>query len=235
MSYVFNIPWESVLSLTIINILAVASPGPAFIMQMKQSMNRGYRLGLFYALGVAVGIGMHFVYTFLGVAQLISSFVWLEKSVITVAIVYFTYLLWGLIKAYNSPQPTVLSVDDKSSHISNSKSATNGGSFLLGIMVSGLNPNAVIYIITIFAPLIDKSWNIFSCLVLLLWLCLNCFLYYAMLNGIFSNPQISKYYFKYKRWFDLVIIIFFSYLVICFTAKLLPTEWIEPINWLFYF
>ncbi len=232
--FAFNIPWDKVLSLSLVNFFAIASPGPALIVQMKQSMTRGFRLGLIYAFGVAVGIGIHLLYTFMGLAQVISSYSWLETAVILLAVCYFTYLFWGLAKASFGPEarnPIVI----ESSNNPNSKAGTPRGSFWLGVFISGINPNAVVFIITIFAPQIDKSWTLFSCALMLVWLCLCCFGYYALLNSIFSNHNISKYYFKYKHWFDRVIAIFFLYLIICFTAKLLPTEWIEPIGYLFYF
>ena len=90
MSLVFNIPWESFLSLTIVHFFAVVSPGPALIVQMNISVNKGRKLGNYCALGVGVGIGLHLLYTFLGLAQLIESNVWLSRMVIVMAVIYFS-------------------------------------------------------------------------------------------------------------------------------------------------
>ena len=99
MNLVFNIPWESFLSLTIVHFFAVVSPGPALIVLMNISMNKGRRIGNYCALGVGVGIGLHLLYTFLGLAQLIGSTAWLSRSVILVALAYFSYICWGLLNS----------------------------------------------------------------------------------------------------------------------------------------
>lgn len=228
MNLVFNIPWDSFLSLTIIHFFAVVSPGPALIVLMNLSMNKGRRIGNYCALGVGAGIGIHLLYTFLGLAQLIESTAWLSKMVIILALAYFSYLCWGLI---NTPKAVEKSEVEKPK--CNGKDAWNA--FTQGFIACAINPNAIVFSITMFAPIIDPSWTFFACFLMLIWLCFNCFLIYVGFNFIFSSPKISSYYFKYRHIFDRIIAVFFLYLILCFGAKLFPPEWVEPISWLLYF
>ncbi|WP_018110081.1 LysE family translocator [Bacteroides propionicifaciens] len=229
MSLVFNIPWESFLSLTIVHFFAVISPGPALIVQMNISVNKGRKLGNYCALGVGVGIGLHLLYTFLGLAQLIESNVWLSRLVIIMAIVYFSYLFRGLLKV-----PQSVNIEQPVAHASaTSKDAFT--SFSQGFASSAINPNAIVFSITMFTPLINPDWTFFACSLMLLWLCLNCVIIYIGFNFIFSNPRISSYYFKKRFIFDRIIALFFAYLIICFAAKLLPDSLTEPISFLLYF
>ncbi len=234
MGFTFDIPWDKFISLTLINFFAIASPGPALVVQMKQSMNKGYRLGLMFAIGVGLGIGVHLLYIFMGLAKVIASYSWLETIVILVAIGYFSFLFWSNMKTPRTHIP-LEKIDATEFQQTKSKSSTDKGSLLLGFFVSAVNPNAVVFMITMFAPLIDKDWNTFSCFIMLIWLCFCCFLYYALLNALFSNSKISKYYFRYRFYFDRFLALFFLYLVICFGAKLLPPSYTEPIQWLLYF
>ncbi|MGL5260991.1 MAG: LysE family translocator [Bacteroides sp.] len=223
MNLAFNIPWESFISFTIINFFAVVSPGPALIVLMNFSMNKGRRIGNYCALGVGAGIGIHLVYTFLGLAQLIESTEWLSKTIIILALAYFSYLCWGLL---NTPK--------KTEHIQVMKQESTKkdvwNAFIQGFIACAINPNAIVFSITMFAPIIQPEWTFFACFIMLLWLCFCCFIIYVGYNLIFSSPTISSYYFKYRHIFDRIIALFFIYLIICFAAKLFPTAWVEPIS-----
>lgn len=232
----FDIGLESFLSLTLINFFATASPGPALIIQMKQSMERGFKLGLYYAIGVGVGIGVHLLYIFLGLAQFIASIAWLEYVVILVAIIYFSIVAYDLLRTRKLDAKETLKVENNAlSKRLKFNSNTPKGSFWLGVVISAVNPNAIVFMITVFAPLVNPSWNFFSCFIMLIWLSFVCFLYYQFLNTLFSNQRVSKYYFKYRYIFDKIIGVFFIYLILCFGAKLLPIEWIAPFKWMLYF
>ena len=228
MSLAFNIPWESFLSLTILHFFAVVSPGPALIIQMNLSINKGRKIGNYCALGIGVGIGIHLLYTFLGLAQLIDSTKWLSNLVIILAVCYFSYLAYGLMKTPKTSQ--VVEIKEVES---TSKDALTA--FTQGFVASAINPNAIVFSITVFSPIISPTWTYFTCFVVLLWLFSNCVLIYMGFNYVFSTPRISVYYFKHRYIFDRIIAVFFVYLIICFSAKMLPAEVIEPISFLFFF
>ena len=229
MDLIFNIPWDRVISLNLVNFFSIASPGPALILMMNESLSKGRRLGAYCALGIALGVGVHLSYTFLGLAQLIDTTPWLKKTVIIIAILYFTLFCINLLRSSNRIQRGEIQGVDGSS------SSSSWLSFIKGFIVSGINPNAIVFSITMFAPLIDPSWNLFSCFVISVWLCFCCYAVYLGLNYIFTTPPVARFYFRFRPWFDRVIALFFLYLAICFAAKLLPAVWIEPISWLFKF
>lgn len=228
MNLVFNIPWESFLSLTIVHFFAVVSPGPALIVLMNISMNKGRRIGNYCALGIGVGIGLHLLYTFLGLAQLIGSTAWLSRSVILVALAYFSYICWGLLNSKKEQEQVQLQMQ-----ATTNKDAWSA--FTQGFIACAINPNAIVFSITMFAPIIDPSWSFFSCFVMLIWLIFNCFLVYVGFNLVFSSPKISASYFKYRHIIDRLIALFFLYLIVCFAAKLFPPEWTESFSGLLYF
>ena len=60
------------LSVAIIHLFAVISPGPDFIVIAKQSLHSGRKSSIFTALGIGVGILIHVSYCLMGV-QFIAS------------------------------------------------------------------------------------------------------------------------------------------------------------------
>ena len=64
--------WAEFLTVALIHLLAVASPGPDFAVVLKESVAHGRRAGLFTAWGVGTGILLHVAYSLLGIGLLVS-------------------------------------------------------------------------------------------------------------------------------------------------------------------
>lgn len=61
-----------IISLAIIGLLIVISPGADFVLVLKNSINSGRRAGLLTAFGISLAIGVHISYSMLGIGYLIS-------------------------------------------------------------------------------------------------------------------------------------------------------------------
>ncbi len=61
-----------ILSVALIHLLVVMSPGPDFIMIMRNSLVYNRRSGVYSAVGLSLGILVHVTYCLLGVAFIIS-------------------------------------------------------------------------------------------------------------------------------------------------------------------
>src|SRR3954449_8055528 len=75
----------------LIGILAALSPGPDFVVVMKNSLGIGRKYGIATALGIASALIVHITYTILGFSII------LEKSPVifnVIKIIGAAYLLW---------------------------------------------------------------------------------------------------------------------------------------------
>ena len=57
---------------TLLNALAAMSPGPDFVMAVRNSLNYSRRTGIFTGIGIGMGISIHIIYCALGIGYLIS-------------------------------------------------------------------------------------------------------------------------------------------------------------------
>ena len=64
--------WTEFLTVALIHLLAVASPGPDFAVVIRESVSHGRRAGLFTALGVGCAIFLHVAYSLLGIGLIVS-------------------------------------------------------------------------------------------------------------------------------------------------------------------
>src|SRR5262245_49789735 len=64
--------WTGFMVITVVHLLAAASPGPDFVYVTKQSLAFGRRAGMLASLGIALGLGIHIVYSAAGLAAVIA-------------------------------------------------------------------------------------------------------------------------------------------------------------------
>lgn len=79
--------------------MALLSPGPDFVMAVRQSVMHGRRAGIVTAIGFALGVAVHVTYCLLGIAALIS------QSIVVFSVLKYlgaAYLLYVGIGALRS-------------------------------------------------------------------------------------------------------------------------------------
>ncbi len=85
------------LTIGLIHLIALASPGPDFALILRTSLHRPTALGA--ALGIAIAILLHATLSLTGISLLIASQPWLFLAVKVVGALYLGWLGWGAIKA----------------------------------------------------------------------------------------------------------------------------------------
>ena len=69
--------WETVLTITVIATLAMISPGPDFVLVVKNAARYSRRAALATTVGINLGIAVHMSYCILGLALIIAQTPWL--------------------------------------------------------------------------------------------------------------------------------------------------------------
>ena len=85
------------LTLGLVHLVALASPGPDFALILRTSLHRPTALGA--ALGIALAILLHATLSLTGISLLIASQPWLFLAVKLVGALYLGWLGWGALKA----------------------------------------------------------------------------------------------------------------------------------------
>ena len=119
--------------------LAVISPGPDFAMVLKQSITYGRRSSIYTSIGIGLGIGVHVIYTLLGIGLIIS------KSIILFTIIKFLGAGYLIYLGYQSLKSKGLKIEEnKDIEI---KDMSKMKSFSMGFLCNALNPKATIFFI----------------------------------------------------------------------------------------
>ncbi|HLC67215.1 MAG TPA: LysE family transporter [Candidatus Nanoarchaeia archaeon] len=137
------------LTIALIHLLAVASPGPDFAIVLKQSVSQPRRIVYFTSLGVALGMLLHVMYSLVGIGFIIARSVVLFSIIKWLGALYLIFIGW---KSLTTKPPR------------EAQSASSPRSLLspfaavrMGFLCNALNPKATLFFLALFTQVIDAS------------------------------------------------------------------------------
>jgi RhtB (resistance to homoserine/threonine) family protein len=187
--------WTEFLTVALIHLLAVASPGPDFAVVVRESVTHGRRAGTWTAFGVGTAIFLHVGYSLLGIGLIVSQSIVLFNALKWLAAAYLVYI--G-IKALRSG-PASPGAEDVAAPV---VERTPRGAFVAGFMTNGLNPKATLFFLSLFTVVINPhtplaiqaGYGVYLAVATGLWFCLV-----AML---FSQQRVRAGFARMGHWFD---------------------------------
>lgn len=187
--------WTEFLTVALIHLLAVASPGPDFAIVVRESVGFGRRAGIFSALGVGTGIFVHVAYSLLGIGLIVSQSIVLFNALKWLAAAYLLYIGIKALRA----KPA----DPASAELSLAAGTRSPrAAFVTGFVTNGLNPKATLFFLSLFTVVIDPhtplqvqaGYGVYLAVATALWFCLV-----AML---FSQQRVRAGFARLGHWFD---------------------------------
>lgn len=137
------------LTIATIHLLAVMSPGPDFVMIVRNSLMHSRKTGIYSAIGLGFGIGVHVVYSLLGIGILIS------QSIVLFTIMKFVgagYLFYIGYKSLTAKAPSI--------HIQQEKKREDVDRFAamrMGFITNVTNPKATLFFLALFTQVIHPT------------------------------------------------------------------------------
>ena len=89
-------------TVALLNLLAAISPGPDFVMVVRNSLTYSRRSGIFTSLGISLALGIHLFYCAAGIGYLISTSVVLFTMIKLLGAGYLIYMGVGSMMAKRS-------------------------------------------------------------------------------------------------------------------------------------
>ena len=140
------------ISLALLGILIVISPGADFVLVLKNSIGKGRQAGLWTAAGISAAIFVHISYSMLGMSYLISQNEMLFNAIRYAGSGYLVYLgIKGLMTANEGlAKIETDTVEKRASRY-----------FLQGFLCNVLNPKTMLFFLSIFSQLVapDNAQN----------------------------------------------------------------------------
>ena len=194
------------LQVFLVGILAALSPGPDFLVIMKNSLSAGRKYGIATAFGIASALIVHITYTILGFTILLEKFPSLFNLI---KLAGALYLLWLGIKAVQSKAQA-----QKPGKV-NVKQAIDvsiGQGFREGFLCNVLNPKSALFFLSVFSQFIGPDTSNWMRWIYGGEIILAVGLWFILLATLISNTYFRKVYQQNMHWFDrglgIILIIF---------------------------
>ncbi|MDD2341631.1 MAG: LysE family transporter [Tolumonas sp.] len=189
--------WHGFITLTVIHLLAAASPGPDFALVSRQTLLQGRRAGLWVSLGIALGLGIHIAYSAAGLATLIAHSTMWMNAIKLIGGSYLLYLGYQGIRAKAQSgiianEPAVI-MDVAAHHLVGK-----------GFLCNALNPKAPIYFLSLFTIVLSPNLPASTLVIYGVWIMLLQLFWFSLITLFFSQPTIRRRFLAISHWIDRV-------------------------------
>ncbi|WP_248918652.1 LysE family translocator [Pseudomonas entomophila] len=139
---------NELIAVALFTVLAVISPGADFAMVTRSSYAQGRKAGLAAAMGIALGVQVHVLYTVLGIAVVISQSPALFLVMKVVGAGYLVYL--GYKSLTNN---TRISFDGQAT----GSHASALVALRTGFMTNALNPKTMLFVVSAYTQVVQPG------------------------------------------------------------------------------
>ncbi len=183
-----------ILSALGVHFLAVASPGPDFVVTVRNALSQGRSSGLATAFGILLANFIHVGYSLGGVGLLVSQSETLFTIVRYIGAVYLIYI--GIM-SFRAKTDNRLIESEITSRKTVKSSAKNG------FLTSVLNPKATLYYIMMFSVIIDPGNTSGSILAVIASVMLLIVIaWFSLVAVFFTQPAVRRMYEHFQGAFN---------------------------------
>ncbi len=186
--------WVEFLTLALLHLLAVASPGPDFAVVCKQVFAHGRHIGIWTSIGVGVGILMHVAFSLFGLGLVLMTTPWLYQLLVLLAVLYFLYI--GVQSLRSQPAAFVQETGNSSPGMTPHKA------FRLGFITNGINPKATLFFLSLFTVVIATSTPLGVKIGYGIYLASATAIWFIMLSVVLSTTKVDQWLARYKHWIE---------------------------------
>ena len=179
---------EQLLGFNLALFVAIASPGPAFLVAIQTTVSAGRRSGVAIGCGLAITAAMWTLMALLGLEVVFTIFPWAYAAMKTLGAIYLIYIAWNMWQGARDEVQTSV------------KPTRN--SFKQGLLINVLNPKSVLFAAAVLVVIFPASmpWTD-NLIVVVNHLVIEVIFYFALAFGM-STAIVRKTYLKMKLYID---------------------------------
>jgi len=196
-------------SLIVIMFLAMMSPGPDFILVIKNGQY-GFKSGFATSLGITLGFTIHTCFVIFGFSYIITQNPALKEVVSFCGALYLFYLA---IKVWQGSKEKINEAYSQSAF----KKISFKEPLKEGFLCNMLNPKVLLFILSFFTQFLPKNLVLETKLKISLILIFECMFIWSLLGLVLQFKPIKKLMFNWKSVIDRILslaLLIFSFHII---------------------
>jgi threonine efflux protein len=188
--------WHGFAVITVVHLLAAASPGPDFAYVTRQSLVHGRRAGQLASGGIALGLAIHIAYSAAGLAAVIAHSVQWMTAIKLVGGAYLLYLGIQGLRARRD----IAGADAGAA--ARSLPASAWRQVFGGFLCNAFNPKAPIYFLALFTVVLSPGLPWTTLLAYGVWIMLLQWLWFSLVAAVFAHRAVRDRLFAVRHWID---------------------------------
>lgn len=172
----------AILTVASVHFLALISPGPDFILTVQSSLLRSRKAGIYTALGLATGMGIHVIYSLAGIGFLISRSILLFSVMKYLGAAYLIYLGYRALRSKKESY----SIKD-----GDETESTFGQVWRAAFITNVTNPKVTLFFLSVFTLVISPNTPLYIQLIMGLEMTLATFLWFSLVAIVFSHRALQ--------------------------------------------
>ena len=182
------------LTIVVIHLLAVMSPGPDFVLVSKNSLMHSRKTGILTSIGLALGILVHVAYSLIGIGLIISKSILLFSILKFLCAGYLLYIGYKSLKAKKSIiSETIAKPENELGVIAAIK---------MGFLTNVLNPKVTLFFFALFTQVINPTTPKAIQLVYGLEMSVMTFLWFALVAIVLSHKLIKDRFVSIQHYLE---------------------------------
>jgi len=176
--------------------VALASPGPDFVMALRNSILHSRQAGIYTAIGFGLGVGVHVLYCLAGLAYLISQSVVMFNIIKWLGAVYLFYVGFKALKSKGFDTPDIA----EKGRVAMSPTAALRSGFITNL----LNPKATLFFLALFTQILSPEIALYQKAVYGLTCIVMTMLWFSIVATILTTPKIRAAFLRFSKWIDRI-------------------------------
>lgn len=174
----------------LLNALAAMSPGPDFVMAVRNSLNYSRRTGIFTGIGIGLGISIHIVYCAIGIGYLIAKSLYLFNIIKYLGAIYLAYMGIRSILAVSSK----VDIQERKE----SRDLTRLQAIKTGFLTNVMNPKATLFFLGLFTFVIKPETPAYIVVIIAFIMILTAVTWFALIALFFTQKRVQNAFLRFE-------------------------------------
>ena len=181
------------------HLLAVISPGPDFVLITHNSLIYSRKVGIYSALGLALGIVIHVTYSLIGIGLLVS------KSVLLFSLIKYLGAAYLIYIGYQSIRHSNIKPHEVKEDTPNVQNLSSLQAIKIGFLTNVLNPKATLFFLALFSQVINQNTGLGIKILYGLEMSIMTFVWFSIVAIIFSHDKIRSNIHSVQKYVQRVL------------------------------
>lgn len=178
-------------TVALLNLLAAISPGPDFVMSVKNSLNYSRKTGIFTGIGIGLGIGIHITYCAAGIGFIISKSLTVFTIIKFIGAVYLIYM--GVSAIFTNKSSIKINEEKQPTDL------TKFQAIKIGFLTNLLNPKATLFFLGLFTFVISHETPLYVILIISFIMISTAITWFTLVAIFFTQKRIRAAFLKFEN------------------------------------